>query len=75
MHFFVNRVFTTSFAVVHQPKKKTSRRVIVLRRNLAKDITISLKEHNQMELGLIETAGAVQRHEYAVLATTMQEET
>lgn len=53
---------------------KQARRVVILRRALAGDVAISGKRRGQMELGFLETAGPTKRYEYAVLATTLQDE-
>lgn len=50
------------------------RRVIVLRRKLTGDVTLSLKRDDQLELGFVETPASAERYEYAVLATTLQED-
>lgn len=50
------------------------RRVIILRRPPSGDVAISRKWKDQLELGFVETAGPVKRYEYAVLATTLQDE-
>lgn len=53
---------------------KKTRRVVILRRALSGDVAISWKQKDQMELGFVETTGATKRYEYAVLATTLQDE-
>ena len=51
-----------------------ARRVVILRRPLAGNMVISQKQKNQMELGFVEATGPTKRYEYAVLATTLQDE-
>lgn len=53
---------------------KNKRRVIVLRRALKGDVAISAKRKGQMEFGFVEIDGTAKKYEYAVLATTLQDE-
>ncbi len=50
------------------------RRVIILRRALAGDVPISLQQKDQMELGFVEAPRVAKGYEYAVLATTLEDD-